>query len=570
SFYVSYIISVLVCALPCTLLELTVGQYTGLGPIRSCRSVAPVFTGLGIANVMTSAFCSVYWNMTHAWLIYYLYNSFFTPLPWLTCTNAWNTHDCFSIKNDEECRAINQTFFYGGCQTMETFCASRLVNGHRFAAVPGETRSCQNLTSSSLVSLSVLRGNTTHPPAERSLLQDAFVDGTDASLTRLGDLSFPVLICNSVAWAMTFFYIVLVKNASNKAYVATWLTATTMFKALLMSVLVLRAVTLPNAGAGLAVFGTDWVRHLMDPNLWFDSMTHTIYCSGVGFGGLFSLATRNDFHHAFVWDSIGLCFMNAVVSTLMSLAFYAYVGEMWKNADGADGNTITSVTVNKVIKYGFGLIFSTYPEAMAVTPVPNLWSILLFSMLTFNTLDSESGMVKVVVLAVEEAWPVCVGRRFWVTLCICVSGFLLSLPLCFQGGIYLIILMIDFSAVSPLLLVCLLNVLGFIFVYGREKLLGHFEEMVKPGVWVKRYLKITWLYSVPVILSVSHPLIFERLAQICTFVSFVFLAQPAAVILMDSPLTTNVLGWSYVLVHILPIPFAALVEIWRSFRKNEV
>jgi hypothetical protein len=72
----------------------------------------------------------------------------------------------------------------------------------------------------------------------------------------------------------------------------------------------------------------------------------------------------------------------------------------------------TSVTVNRVIKYGFGLIFSTYPEAMDATPVPNLWAILLFSMLTLISLESQ------VCLCHIRMWnkKVTVGSQFLILL----------------------------------------------------------------------------------------------------------------------------------------------------------
>lgn len=86
-------------------------------------------------------------------------------------------------------------------------------------------------------------------------------------------------------------------------------------------------------------------------------------------------------------------------------------------------------------------------------------------------------MVKVVLLAIEAESPETFSSssalsRAALTLGVCLLGFTLSVPLCSQGGIYLIILMIDFSAVFPLMVVCLLNVVLFIFVYG--KLAGFF------------------------------------------------------------------------------------------------
>ena len=44
--------------------------------------------------VIINAICSLYYVMVVTWTLYYLGNSFMSPLPWATCGNYWNTDDC--------------------------------------------------------------------------------------------------------------------------------------------------------------------------------------------------------------------------------------------------------------------------------------------------------------------------------------------------------------------------------------------------------------------------------------------------------------------------------------------
>ena len=87
-----------------------------------------------------------------AWVLYYLWTSFFPSLIWGSCGNEWNTEskfllnllsllniinflDCYSTIQDLKCQegnvgnAFDQIFYRGGCQTIESICASRNLTG---------------------------------------------------------------------------------------------------------------------------------------------------------------------------------------------------------------------------------------------------------------------------------------------------------------------------------------------------------------------------------------------------------------------------------------------------------
>ena len=67
----------------CTLLH--------VGKIR-LSNLSMIGIGVGMFNVLFVV--TLYYNIINTWTLYYLGSSFFTPLPWTTCDNAWNTPKC--------------------------------------------------------------------------------------------------------------------------------------------------------------------------------------------------------------------------------------------------------------------------------------------------------------------------------------------------------------------------------------------------------------------------------------------------------------------------------------------
>ena len=53
-----------------------------------------LYEGLGYGMVLISFIAGNYYNMVTAWILYYLFKSFSSSLPWSTCDNEWNTPLC--------------------------------------------------------------------------------------------------------------------------------------------------------------------------------------------------------------------------------------------------------------------------------------------------------------------------------------------------------------------------------------------------------------------------------------------------------------------------------------------
>ena len=68
----------------------------------------PFITGLGIAMTIPMSICNIYYNTIIIWTLYYLGNSFMSPLPWTTCENSWNSEQCISDRSEYQLKIKQQ------------------------------------------------------------------------------------------------------------------------------------------------------------------------------------------------------------------------------------------------------------------------------------------------------------------------------------------------------------------------------------------------------------------------------------------------------------------------------
>ena len=54
-----------------------------------------IFKGIGISIVIFTSIIANYYNMYPAWVLYYLFKSLTSSLPWSDCDNTWNTPNCY-------------------------------------------------------------------------------------------------------------------------------------------------------------------------------------------------------------------------------------------------------------------------------------------------------------------------------------------------------------------------------------------------------------------------------------------------------------------------------------------
>jgi len=66
-------------------------------------------TGIGYGMLGITVVVSIYYNVIIAWALYYLANTFQSELPWVTCTNSWNTESCVTRTTNASLQSYNIT-----------------------------------------------------------------------------------------------------------------------------------------------------------------------------------------------------------------------------------------------------------------------------------------------------------------------------------------------------------------------------------------------------------------------------------------------------------------------------
>ncbi|XP_053462118.1 orphan sodium- and chloride-dependent neurotransmitter transporter NTT5-like [Nycticebus coucang] len=108
SFIIMYILMLFLIGVPLLILEMAAGQKLHQGSIGAWKFISPWIGGVGYASFMVSIIVGLYYSMIMAWSLFYLVQSFQSPLPWSLCPALKNNSNF-----DPECaRTTTTTYFW--------------------------------------------------------------------------------------------------------------------------------------------------------------------------------------------------------------------------------------------------------------------------------------------------------------------------------------------------------------------------------------------------------------------------------------------------------------------------
>nr|XP_026691008.1 sodium-dependent proline transporter-like [Ciona intestinalis] len=459
AFLIPYIIMLCLCGIPLFMMELSFGQFAGLGPITAWRSV-PIFKGIGFGMVTVSFLVCIYYNVIIAWSLFYLFASFQSVLPWTLCDQWWNKESYCPPQNI----SLNAS--------METTTQSPTTTA-------GMTTSIMNATQ---VNKTRLVSTTEEYWKYRVLRIDQ-----SSGIGDPGIVLWDLVLCLLLAWIIVFACLFKGVKSTGKV---VYFTAT--FPYIILIILLVRGCTLEGALDGIIFYvKPDWER-LKDSTVWTAAATQIFYSLGVSFGGLLTFASYNKFNNNIYRDTLIVSLGNCATSVFAGFVIFSVIGHMAFKV---------GQNVEDVIDQGPGLAFIAYPQAVALLPVPQLWSILFFFMLLTLGLDSQFAMLETVVTGFIDEFPTLLRKRkMHFTLFIAVVAFLLGILLVTEGGMYWFNLYNFYSAYYGLLALSLVMCLainwgyGFFFTY-RWRFNTDIKLML--GFEPNWYFKGAWMFVTP-------------------------------------------------------------------------
>ncbi|KAM9602264.1 sodium-dependent proline transporter-like isoform 4-T4 [Morphnus guianensis] len=469
-FLIPYFIMLLVMGLPLFLMELSLGQYGAAGPITVWKC-CPLLKGIGIAMLIVSSLVSFYYNVIIAWAFYYLGSSFQSPLPW----------SCDAPRNAYLCQ--NASGIVSWVSASEVFWNEQV--------------------------LGVMHSSGLGDP---------------------GAVQWPLALCLLAAWILVFF---CTQKGIHNSGKMVYFTATFPYLAILT--LIIWGATLDGSLDGVRFYlSSDWSRlqsaqvtpqrgwgfpdgsdppswgrwgrlgwgvlqppRTIIPQVWSDAASQICYSLGIGFGGLVSMASYNEFHSNVIRNALVLAIGSCCTSCFAGFAIFSVLGHMaWRK----------QVPVGSVTDSGPGLMFVAYPEALSLLPISPLWSVLFFLTLLTLGVDTLFGNIQAITTAILDEFPALHSRRKKVALlgALCTSFYLLGLLLVTQGGIFWLTLMDKYSTGFGLITVSLFMCLGIAFCYGVNQFCQDIMDMIcQCPPWCRHmlgYFKACWTFFTPCLL----------------------------------------------------------------------
>uniref|UniRef100_A0A8C2EB31 Transporter n=1 Tax=Cyprinus carpio TaxID=7962 RepID=A0A8C2EB31_CYPCA len=272
-----------------------------------------------------------------------------------------------------------------------------------------------------------------------------------------GTLQWWLVVCLASAWSIVYICFIRGIETIGKA---VYVTAT--FPYLVLTIFLVRALTLPGATDGLRyLFTPDWTL-LMDPQVWLDAATQIFFSLSLAFGGL--------------------------------IAFSSYNPKKYNLTGKKKSILLQSAS-------GTGLAFIVFTEAVIEMPGSQVWAVLFFIMLFSLGLSSMFGNLEGVLTPLLDLHlvPRWMPKELFTGL-ICVMNFLVALIFTLGSGNYWLEIFNSYVGSIPLLVIAFCEIIGVVCFYGMNRFSDDIESMT--GRRPNLFWRVCWMGISPIMLLV--------------------------------------------------------------------
>uniref|UniRef100_A0A3P8V3E7 Sodium- and chloride-dependent GABA transporter 3-like n=1 Tax=Cynoglossus semilaevis TaxID=244447 RepID=A0A3P8V3E7_CYNSE len=407
------------------------------------------------------------------------------------------------------------------------------------------TENCVGLEPYNSTNLTVSLNNTSSAATE---FWERRALGMSAGIEELGSVRWELALCLLVSWVCCYFSIWKGVRSSGKV---AYFTAT--FPYVMLLILLIRGLTLPGAWDGVAYYLYPEVEKLANLEVWIEAGSQIFFSYSLTIGTLNVLGSYCEYNNNCYKDCFWLCLLNSGTSFIAGFVVFSVLGFMAQKQ---------GVSVDSVAESGPGLAFIAYPQATAMMPVPQLWTVCFFLMLILLTVDTHFVTVESVITSVSDLFPRlfhAAGRHEIFVLVICTSFFFLHLTLVTEGGIY-VFQLIDYygctRACQDFMAVC--QCVAMAWIFGGDRFSNIIKDMT--GQMPCAFFKVCWKYIIPLLSLISFVLYLVDYQHLKINDSYVY------------PDWANALGWTMTLSSVLMVPLWAAGQMpkrMQSFRQGQ-
>ncbi|KAI1902531.1 hypothetical protein AGOR_G00045710 [Albula goreensis] len=354
-----------------------------------------------------------------------------------------------------------------------------------------------------------------------------------------GSLQWWMVLSLASAWAIVYICFIRGIETIGKA---VYITAT--FPYLVLTIFLVRALTLPGATVGLTYLFTPQWETLKNPRVWLDAATQIFFSLSLAFGGLIAFSSYNPLKNDCERDTIIVGCINSATSLYASIPIFAILGfkansnyntcmnrnilSLTNTFEIGDQNITTEnyqewlsylnttypVTVSSLhLRHcnlqtfldqsasGTGLAFIVFTEAVIEMPGSQVWAVLFFIMLFSLGLSSMFGNLEGVLTPLLDLQlvPRWMPKELFTGL-ICLLCFALALIFTLGSGNYWLEIFNTYVGSLPFLVIAFFEIIAVIYVYGIKRFNEDVEFMI--GRRPNLFWQVCWRVVSPLMLLV--------------------------------------------------------------------
>jgi NSS family neurotransmitter:Na+ symporter len=293
-------------------------------------------------------------------------------------------------------------------------------------------------------------------------------------------LSPSLVLGTFVTWLAIF--LIIFKGVRNVGKVVM---ITVPLPVILLLIVLVRGLTLPGATTGLVYYLKPNWEVLKDPSVWIAAYGQIFFSLSLGFGILIAYASYMPPESDVTNSAFITSFGNCATSFLAGMAVFSVLGYLaW----------VGGQEVSEVVAGGPGLVFVTYPIALAKMPMGTfaiaITSFLFFACLISLGIDSAFSIVEGVVAGFLDRFPKL--SRAQLSALFCTFGFGGSLFFCTRSGLMWLDIVDNWMGKYGLVLVGLLECVAVGYFFHIEKLKDYINQHseIKVHNWFDVFIKV--------------------------------------------------------------------------------
>ena len=487
-FLIPYFVTLLGAGIPLLFMQVSLGQFMSKsGP--GAWDIYPICKGLGVATIFIESYVSLYYIVVLSWSLYYLYSTIVnSDMPWTVCLDSYGPN----------CVSVSQL-------------SNRSDDGAKEAA---------------------------------ELFWTKGVLGLSEDMESIGGIQLHSAVSLLAAWVIV--YVCIIKGVKFTGKIV-WFTG--LFPYAMLTVLLIRGVTLEGAMNGLKYYLKPDFSKLWQGSVWLDAGTQIMFSMGLGDGTMSTLGSFNKYRHNSLRDSITYSIVNCLTSLFGGFCIFSTLGYMAFQR---------GIDISDVSDGGPGLVFIAYPTALSLLPIGSrALTASFFLMILFLGLDSQfvsvEGLTRQIMDTFASSFQFRFARKVLIT---CLSIFFFSVGLIFttNAGMYYFQILDFYSASGFIVLfLCFCQSVAISYLYGGVRFMRDIESMMPVGI-LRYYFLICWYVVSPLI---------------CIFIAIMFWINFSPLTYGDFtyPLWSTVLGWMIASPSFIAVWASALVLIFK-YRGN--